>query len=198
MKLISSITSTEYYYEIVEIYTEKLGVIGGFILSFIENFFPPLPIIAIVIANVTSFGTVVGFLISFTGHFLGAYSLFLLIRIFLKPRILKKLKPESRILKFEKWFSNRTFHSLLVILSLPFFPYFFINVAAALSDISKRAYMIALLVGNFFMVLYLSLVGVSVRSAIESRSIFALIYPLLLVGVAYFTGKIIEKKVNLD
>lgn len=185
------------YFEIVEFYTDKLGIIGGFILSFIENIFPPLPIFAIVIANVTAFGTVLGFLISFAGHFAGAYSVFVLMRLFIKPRLARRLKPESKIFRFERWFSARSFASLLVILSLPFFPYFFINVAASLSDISKRIYMYALLIGNFFMTLYLSVVGVTFNKAMQDNNYYALIYPLVLMGVAYLTGKLFEKKFHL-
>ncbi len=198
MKLIHNILVENYYNELVEFYTEKLGILGGFILSFIENIFPPLPIFAIVIANVTSFGLVVGFLISFLGHFLGAYVVFIFFRIVLKPRILRRLKEGSRILRFERWFSKRSFHALLIILSLPFFPYFFINIAAALSDIGKRKYLIALGVGNFFMTLYLSVVGQVTSKAFETKNYYALIYPVLLIGVAYFTGKIFEKKLNLE
>ncbi|MFV0424765.1 MAG: TVP38/TMEM64 family protein [Bacilli bacterium] len=197
MKLISSMLFENSYLELVEFYTEKLGLLGGFILSFVENIFPPLPIFAIVIANVTSFGMVIGFLISFVGHYLGAYTVFIFLRFIIKPRVVKKLKKESKILRFERWFSRRSFSSLLIILSLPFFPYFFVNLAAAFSDISKRMYLIALGIGNFFMVAYLSLVGVTVSKALENGSYSALIYPVILVIVAYVTGKIFEKKVNL-
>ncbi len=198
MKFIIKFFDTSSYNEIVDFYTDKFGLIGGFLLSFFENLFPPLPIFAIVVANVTSFGMVPGFLISFSGHFLGAYTVFISLRVFVKPRILKRLKEDSKILKFEKWFSKRSFHALLVILSLPFFPYFFVNFAAAISDIGKRKYLIALFVGNFFMTLYLSIVGVTVNKAFSAGNYYALIYPLLLILVAYITGKIFEKKIRLE
>lgn len=198
MKLLTSILNNNTYIELVEFYTEKLGLLGGFILSFVENIFPPLPIFAIVIANVTAFGTVFGFLISFAGHFAGAYTVFVFMRLFVKPRLIKKIKPDSKIVKFERWFSKRSFHALLVILSLPFFPYFFINIAAGISDISKRLYLYALFIGNFFMTLYLSVVGVTFKKAMQDNNYYALIYPVLLMGVAYITGKVIEKKVHLE
>ncbi len=198
MQLLTSVLVSEYYNELVQFYTDKFGIIGGFILSFIENIFPPLPIFAIVIVNVSSFGILIGFLISFVGHFLGAYVVFIFFRVVLKPRLLKKLKKDSKILKFERWFSNRSFPALLVILSLPFFPYFLINIAAALSEMSKRMYMIALFVGNFLMILYLSVVGQVTSTALASKNYYALIYPILLIVVAYVIGKIFEKKVRLE
>ncbi|MFV0499521.1 MAG: TVP38/TMEM64 family protein [Bacilli bacterium] len=195
--LLNSFLFNDYYVEVINFYTENLGVIGGFFLSFIENVFPPLPIFAIVIANVTSFGYILGFLISYFGHVLGAYCVFLFLRSIVKPKIFNKLKKESKLARFEKWVSNRSFIALLLVLSLPFFPYFFVNMSAAFSTISKKKYLIALIIGNLFMIGYLSFVGVIVENALESNNYYALVYPIILIVLAYISGKIIENKFNL-
>ncbi len=186
------------YEKIIGFYTENFGILGGFILAFAENFFPPIPIVAIVLANISSFGTIIGFTITFTGHFLGAVCVFLFIRNILRPRIYKKLKPDSKFIKFENWFAKRQFHTLLVILSLPFVPYVFLNLAAGLSNISKRLYIVCLGIGNFLMTVFFTVVGVTFDNAIKSKDYVALVYPLILMLVAYLIGKFVENKFEIE
>ncbi len=188
---------TNLYDKMIEFYTDKLGILGGFILAFIENFFPPIPIVAIVLANVSSFGSVLGFLISFAGHYAGAVCVFLIIRNFIKPRVDKRSNPDSKYARFEEWFARRKFHTLLIILSLPFVPYVFLNLAAGLSSISKRVYILCLGIGNLLMSLFFTLVGVTFDNAMRSGDYKALIYPAVLMVVAYLIGKVIETKFEL-
>lgn len=187
----------ELYEQSITFYTEQFGVLGGFVLAFIENMFPPLPIFAIVIANVSAFGLIIGFLISFLGHYAGATVVFLFIRNVIKPRVDKRIKPDSKIKRFEKWVAKREFHTLLVILSLPFIPYFLTNISAGISNVSKKKYLLALGIGNFLMTLFLSVVGVTFDKAMSEGNYTALIYPALLIVVAYVIGKVIETKVDL-
>lgn len=193
----SLIDFSKLYENLIIFYTDKLGILGGFILAFIENFFPPIPIFAIVVANVSAFGTFIGFVITFTGHYLGAICTFLIIRNFIKPRVDKRKKDDSKFSKFEHWVEKRKFHTLLIILSLPFVPYVFLNFAAGLSNISKRVYILGLGIGNFLMTVFFTFVGVSFNNAMKSNNYWALLYPLGLMVIAYGIGKVIETKFDL-
>ncbi len=179
----------------IEFY-QKLGIFGGFFLAMFENFFPPLPIFAIVTANVSSFGIIIGFLISVLGHIVGGVIVFYLVRIFIKPRIDRRAKKDSKLIKFEKWISRRSFGFLLVILSQPFFPYSIIISAGGISNISKRKFVTALIIGNFFMTLFLTMIGHNVNKIIVEKDITSAVLTVSLLTFAFLLGKFIEIKVK--
>ena len=76
-------------------YFEQLGplkYIFGFILPFIENFIPILPIIAFVIFNVNAYGFWIGVLLAWLGIVTGSYIVFVIFRKFSNSKFMKKLK----------------------------------------------------------------------------------------------------------
>ncbi len=186
----------EWMNKFVEWYTSLSWVFGMF-LAFLENIFPPLPIIAIVGANVASYGLVIGFIISYIGRVSGAALTFSILRKLFYNRFQNKSTKWKRLYKFEKWLSERSFGSLLIVLSLPFAPYSLIHLAASISDISKKKYFLTLILGNFFMILFLSLIGYNFRLFLITKDLGSMIFAISFFIIVYGIGKVIEKRMHL-
>ncbi len=193
--MILAIISEQKYEMVIEWY-QKLGILGGFFIAMFENFFPPLPIWLIVSANSIAFGTILGFLISFSGHAVGGIIVFYFVRAILKPRIDKHLKPGSKIRKFEKWIEKRSFAFLLVTMSQPFVPFSLVIFSAAISNIRKKVFIPALIIGNFIMISFLTYIGSRVDLIIKERDFKSLSIVAIILFAAFLLGKAIEKRAH--
>ena len=92
--------------------------------------------------------------------------------------------------------SNIDFNTLVVIIALPITPSFLLNIAAGLSNISFRKYLIALLVGKPAMLLFYGYIAISFVDSLKDPINFIKI-AVLVVG-AYVISKIIEKLVKVE
>ena len=83
-----------------------------------------------------------------------------------------------------------------MIIALPFTPSFLVNIAAGLSNVNKRKYIIALLVGKIFLVIFWGFVGTSLISSFKNP--INLLYISLLLGACFIVSKIVSKKEGLE
>lgn len=174
------------------------GFIFGFLLVLLESIIPILPLGVFVTLNVTSFGFFMGILISWVATCLGCF-LSYLIFYYLSNNVIYKLLPsklKNKIQKASIKFKNIPLSNLAVIIALPFTPAFLINIVGGMSNMSKKKFLLALLIGKLFMIFFWGYVG---KSLIESvTDIKTIMIVAVLILLAYFISKFVSKRVDIE
>lgn len=174
------------------------GWIVGFILVLIESFLPILPLGAFVTLNVNAFGFQHGILLSWIATTIGSYLTYLFFYYLSNNLIFRLVKEKTRSKIIEKTvhFKEIKMTHLVLLITLPFAPSCFINLLAGVTGIAKKKYLISLLIGKIFMVMFWSFIG---KSFIESlTNIKAIIFIIIILMAAYFITKYISKKLKIE
>lgn len=127
--------------------TARLGVVAPlvFIAAYAVVTALSLPIAEILtIAGGFVFGTVLGSLCAVVGATIGATVLFLAARAGFAG-LLARIGPRAR--RFEAGFRDNAFHYLLVLRLIPIFPFWLVNLVAALFGMSLRSFVVATFIG---------------------------------------------------
>ena len=188
----------EYLSNIVEYATNFIqsgGILFGIFLILLESIIPALPLGVFITLNINAFGLVSGIVVSWLSTCLGCYLSFLVFRA-LSDLFYNKLAKNKKAMKIIKKMKDIDFSSLVVLIALPFSPAFLINIAAGIVGLSKRKFLIALLTGKIFMVVFWGCIG---KSLLESvTDITTLFIVVILILVAYFLSKFISKKMKVE
>lgn len=203
--------------EIMEILNNLDGLLNDFLnnagvlapilsclLIFLEGILAFLPLFVFVTFNIMSLstllgdvlGTLLGIALSWVFTTLGSYVTFMLFRKFLNKPFRNKIAKKQKSKKFMKIVDNLKYSQLVLIISIPFSPSFFINLGAGLSNINAKKYLCALLIGKISQMLFLGYVGVSLVECLTNP--MALIKVVLILAVGYVVSVIVNKKFNLD
>lgn len=165
---------------------EALGFWLGLIPPFIEAFLPFLPLVVFVIANAIAFGFWLGFALSWAGTVAGSYAVFLLIRKFGDNRFFSFLTRPVKVQQLIHWVERNGFGPLFILICFPFTPSALVNLVAGLSNMNKKNYLFALMLGKLVMILMISFIGYDVRALvtqpIRTLIMFVVIFLLWLVG----------------
>jgi uncharacterized membrane protein YdjX (TVP38/TMEM64 family) len=180
--------------ELFETY-RSFGPFFGILLPMVEAFFPFLPLVVFIVANVNSFGLWMGFFLSWIGACSGAIIVFIIMRKLGQWKFLRSLQEKKAIKKLLTWIERRGFSPLFLILCFPFTPSAAINVVAGLSKISFWQFILAVLSGKFVMIFVISFIGQDLHALFTqpTRSIIVGIVIFLL----WFIGKRVEKRLNM-
>lgn len=171
-----------------------LSVSVGVLAILIESIIPALPLAVFIAINIVAFGNIVGFIISWLATCAGCSISFWIFRKF-REFFQKKLRKESKILSFVNKIDTIKFSSLVLILAMPFTPAFSINIAAGISNMKYKKYLIALLISKVFIVYFWGYVGSNVLTNITD---IGLMIKLLLIGlILYVLSKVVTKKFDL-
>ena len=165
------------------------------ILIVVEGTLAFLPLFVFVTVNILVLGSIVGGIVSWICTVIGSFIAFMLFRKGLSKLFDKHLN-KGKVKKFMELIDKLKFSQLVLIISIPFAPSFFINMGAGLSHINKRKYLYALLVGKVITVMYCGILGTSLKEALTNPP--ALIKIFVLIGAAYMFSLIVSKKFNLD
>lgn len=182
--IISSVTNT----------MGDLGVLSGFILIIFESMIPVLPLAVFIALNVITFGSVIGFIISWVATIIGCMLMFFICRK-LKNWFDKKYKKDKKVGKLKKRINNISYSSLVILLAIPFTPAFAINIAAGLSDIDTKKYFSALIIGKLPMVYFWGFIGKSFLESMTDISTLVQICAMLIL--ALLVSKIANKYLQL-
>lgn len=186
---------------IVEYSTEVIsngGILFGMLLIMIESFIPALPLSVFIALNTHTFGLLPGILMSWVSTCIGCYISYLIFYYVSNNIIYKYLskKTRNKIDKAVDKFQNISLANLTVIITLPFTPAFLINILAGVSGMSKKKYIVALLIGKIFMVSFWGYIG---KSFVESMTdISAIIVMSIMIIIAYALSKLIGKNTNIE
>ena len=170
----------------------------GFFLILIEAFIPILPLGAFVTLNINAFGTFPGLLISWSASVIGSYIMYLLCYYVSNKIIYKfiKEKTKEKIIEKTTHFQKIKLTSLVLIITLPFTPSCFINLLAGISNVSKEKYLISLIIGKAFNIIFWGYIGMSLIESLTN--IKAIIFIIIILLIAYLISKIISKKFKID
>jgi uncharacterized membrane protein YdjX (TVP38/TMEM64 family) len=191
---LQELLSLEQLMESFETY-RSFGPFFAILLPLIEAFFPFLPLVVFIIANVNSFGLWMGFFLSWIGACLGAIIVFIIMRKLGEWKFFKQLLEKKAFKKLLTWIERRGFGPLFLILCFPFTPSAAINVVAGLSRINFWQFTLAVLCGKLVMIFMVSFIGQDLHALITqpTRSIIAGGVIFLL----WFIGKRVEKHLNM-
>ena len=195
MEIISLINDAVNY--LISIIT-KLGPVSGIILIILESIIPVLPLSVFIALNGASFGYFFGFIISWISTCFGCFLSFVLVRRYFKKKFDKYLGKNDvkRVKKIKKRIDKIKFTSLVLVIALPFTPAFAVNIAAGLSNMDIRKFIIAILIGKLSIVYFWTYVG---KSLIESMmDLKTIIIVCILLTFAYIVSKIVSKKMNFS
>lgn len=174
------------------------GILFGFLLVFLECFIPALPLSLFVTLNINAFGFFIGILISWIATCLGSiicYSFF----SFIKGKFTKKFLSRKMIKRLKKTidrFEKITFTELVLLITLPFTPSFLVNIVSGLSGVSREKFIVSILIGKVFMVVFWGYIG---KSLIESLTdIKSIIYIVIALVIAYVISKIVSRKMEIE
>lgn len=172
------------------------GPILGCFLILIESIVPILPLFVFITINFLTFGSIIGFCLSWVFTVLGCLFSFFLFRKFLKNKFDKYIKNKKKFTKIMKVVNKIKLEELTAIIAIPFTPAFLVNIAAGLSKMSLKKFLIALFIGKIFLVLFWGFVGTSLVESLTNPIAFLKVF--ILVLLAFLLSKIINKKYNLD
>lgn len=184
---------------LVNTFLINMGIYGPILGCFcilIESILPILPLFVFITINFLVFGNLFGFIISWIFTVLGCLLSFFLFRKKIKNWFDKKAKDSKQLTKVMKVVNRVKLEQLTAIIAVPFTPAFLVNIAAGLSKMSLKKFLIALCVGKIFLVLFWGFVGTSLVQSLTHPIAFVKV--VVLVLVAFFVSKLINKKFELD
>lgn len=174
------------------------GVLLGMFLIIIESFIPVLPLSVFVALNTHTFGLLPGILMSWVSTCIGcfiSYSIFYYVSNNVIYKHLSK-KTMKKVDKVIDKFKNIALSNLTVIITLPFTPAFLINILSGVSGMSRKKFLVAILIGKVFMISFWGYIG---KSLVESMTdITTIIIMSIMIIIAYVLSKAVGKKANID
>ncbi|MEK4512782.1 TVP38/TMEM64 family protein [Paenibacillus anaericanus] len=169
---------TEQNLELLLLKYRSMGPLPGIFLTFMKSFIPPLPTILIVGANAAIYGMWMGFLYSLFGLVAGCMVTFLIIRRVATSSFLQRWERKPKIQKAMVWARKNGFSFVFLFSMLPVGPFVVINMAAGLTRMSIRSFLVAVVLGKGIMVFCVSYIGTHISDFASQ--------PLKLLGVVAF------------
>ncbi|CAM4250218.1 TVP38/TMEM64 family protein [Lacicoccus alkaliphilus] len=173
---------------------EQFGIFAGFFLVILESFVPVLPLFAIVILNINSYGFILGFLISYTASVTGSYLVFLVVRFLFRDTAQRYIHSKEKLERMLRFVDERGFTFAFVLLALPFTPTSVVNVIAALSNMKSKVYLFILIAAKVIMIGSMALVGYDITEFFNSP--LRLIFSSVLLVVLYLFSKWYQRYLN--
>lgn len=171
-------------------FLSKFGIFSGFLLVYLESIIPVLPLSVFIALNILIYGNVIGFIVSLIATILGSMTSFFISRKFSKF-IDKKIKKYKKTKDIKKLINKLSFANLLILFAIPFTPAFMVNIAAGLSKIDKKKYLLALIIGKIPMVYFWAFIGKSLSESLTDIStLFKIVF---MIVIAYLVGKVANK-----
>lgn len=173
---------------------QLIGMLIGFLLTYLEAFLPILPLAAFVVANASAYGLWLGFLLSWAGSVAGAYTVFWLVRKFGNRKVFRFITERKAVQKLIRWVEYHGFTPLFVLLCFPFTPTSIVNVVAGLSQLKKKHYFFTIMSAKVIQLFVISWIGSDLRALITQPS--RTIIVLLLIAALWGGGKYVEKRMH--
>ena len=176
---------------------ENAGILSPILACFfitIESILPFLPLAVFITINFISFGTIVGFLISWIFTVIGCMISFTIFRKGFNNKFSFLIKNRKTLESMMYKINNMKLSSIILLLAIPFTPAFMINIAAGLSNIPTKKYFTSLLIGKISLVFFWGYIGTSLIESIKNPIILAKI--IIIVLVVYLFSRLIENNIN--
>lgn len=179
-------------------FLNSIGILGPIFACFlilIESILPFLPLAVFIAINFITFGHLLGFLISWIFTILGCIMSFMIFRKGFNEKFNLLIKDRKSLFNLMERFTNISVGSLTILIAIPFAPAFMINIAAGLSNIDFKKYLISLIIGKISLVYFWGYISTSLLESIKNPMILVKVGIAILV--AYILSKIVTKKFNI-
>ena len=187
------------FYDLVMNFIAALGIYGPILGSFlivVESILPVLPLFVFITMNTLAFGKLLGFLISWICTIIGCILAYFLVKKLGYNLVEKHFKEKSILKKFLKYFKGLTVTQITVILAVPFTPAFMINIAAGLSNLPLKKYLVALIISKIFLVYFWGTIGTGLIESLKHPE--SLITVFIMVLIAYIASVVVRKVFKLE
>ncbi len=171
------------------------GALLGCVFILFESIIPMLPLSLFITLNFMTFGSIIGFIISWIFTVLGCMMSYYIFRSSVSEKRLNKFKENNTLKKVINVIENMSFTSLVTLIAIPFTPAFAVNIAAGICRVPKRKFLLALMLGKISLVYFWGYVGVSLIEALKNPLI--LIKIAVLVLIVYIISLVLSKKLKV-
>lgn len=171
-----------------------LSVFFGVFAIVLESIIPILPLALFIAINMIAFGNILGFIISWISTVIGCTLSFFICRKF-RTFVNQKINDKYKILELINRIDTISFSSLVLILAMPFTPAFSINIAAGLSDMKYKKYLLALLLSKIFIVYFWGYVGTTFLQNITNIPL--MIQLGFIIAILFLISRLIMRKFHL-
>lgn len=171
------------------------GALLGCVFILFESIIPMLPLSLFITLNFMTFGSIIGFIISWIFTVLGCMMSYYLFKSTVSEKRLSKFKENNTLKKVINVIENMNFTSLVTLIAIPFTPAFAINIAAGICRVPKKKFLLALMLGKISLVYFWGYVGVSLIEALKNPLI--LIKIAVLVLIVYIISLVLSKKLKV-
>jgi uncharacterized membrane protein YdjX (TVP38/TMEM64 family) len=175
-------------------YVAGIGLIGGFLVIVLESIIPIIPLSVFIGINVYNFGMVWGFVLSYVATIMGCLLSYCLFRFLLRDRF--RFMKRDRVSYYVSKFNNVKLSTLVVIIAIPFTPAFAVNIAAGLSHMDFKKYLLALFIGKVSTIYFWGYVGTSLIDSIKNP--FILIRIGIVLVLSYLICRIVQRIFHLE
>lgn len=165
-------------------------------LIFIESILPVLPLFVFITIVFISYGSFFGFIISYILTCLGCLFSFYLCRKFLKNFFEKRIRKINKLDILMQKVDTIKLSSLVMLIAIPFTPAFAINIAASLSKMKLKKFIVAILIGKVSLIAFSGFIGTSLIDSLKNPKILLVIGTMLLI--AFIMSKIATKKLEIE
>lgn len=191
--MLETVLTLEFWVSLLESF-QSLGLLVPVVLVMIEALLPALPLIAIVVLNVTAHGVVAGFLTSWIGSVIGSIIVFNLSRRILRKWYIKTFA--NRKQRLMKWVNRSGFMELFLLTCVAFTPSSLINIVYGCSQFDEKLFYKTILFSKFIMILVLALFGGSIAQAYEKPGF--LFISALILGLLLLVTYIIKRRTGFE
>lgn len=171
------------------------GAILGCVFILFESILPILPLSVFITLNFMTFGSLIGFLISWIFTVLGCMLSFWIFKNGISERLYNKFKNVNKLSNFMDIMRDMNFANLVLIIAIPFTPAFLINIAAGISRVDTKKYLYALMIGKISLVYFWGYIGVSLIESFKNPMI--LIRVAVILVIMYIISYVINKKMKI-
>lgn len=165
-------------------------------LIILESVLPILPLFVFITINFISFGTFLGFIISWLCTVLGCIISYYLVKKFLRNFVVKKIKNIDLLTRCMNYIENLSLTKITVILSIPFTPAFMMNIAAGSVNMNFKKFFIAILISKVFLVYFWGFIGTSLVESFQHPE--SLITVVIMMLIAYGISLVIKKVFKIN
>lgn len=188
----------EVYNYIIELINNSaiFGPIIAGLLIFVESILPVLPLFVFITIMFIACGYCIGFMLSYILTCLGCLFSFWLCRTILKKYFDRKVRKIERFNKIMLAIDKIKFTHLTLLIAIPFTPAFLVNIAASLSNMSYKKFLLAISIGKISLVAFWGFIGTSLLESLKNPKILIVIGCMLLI--TFIISKIVTKKINIE
>ena len=173
-----------------------IGVLIGMFVIILESMIPVLPLAVFIALNMILFGNLAGFIMSWVSTIIGCIIMFIVSRKYFSNFFDRKTKKSKKVRNLMNIINKMEFSTLVIITALPFTPAFLINIAAGLSKMSYKKFVMSILISKIAVIYFWGYIGTTFLDSLSDISVLAKLG--IILGATYVLSKFIMSKNKID